>query len=127
MIKKQYSGYITIGRGECDETVNVDNYPISEEIEDHIQQHGNFLSVKYYVCKKECTLKEATKDFIGLLSGIGKSEYCIRYSETTGYLWTDQKLMVGGHDLIAELTSYEGKYLILCVEYNNQPIHQGES
>jgi hypothetical protein len=35
-----------------------------------------------------------------------------RYSETTGYLWTDEKLQVGGHDLIEELSGSAGKFLI---------------
>ena len=39
-----------------------------------------------------------------------------RYSEITGYLWTDEDLNVGGHDLLAELKGHVGKWLIMEVE-----------
>ncbi|MNJ80064.1 hypothetical protein D3C77_783070 [compost metagenome] len=42
--------------------------------------------------------------------------YGARYSELTGYLWTDEYLKVGGHDIIEELRSYVGKWLILEIE-----------
>ena len=120
MKDKQYSGYITIGCGEDDETVNVDGEPIAEDIEEDIKKYGNLLSVSYHICNKECTLEEAHNDFIGMITGIGEAEYCVRYSEMTGYLWTDQELKVGGHDLIKELTTYTGKYLILCITYDKE-------
>ena len=40
-------------------------------------------------------------------------QYIHRYSEETGYLWTDEKLEIGGHDILKELYSYIGKYLYL--------------
>jgi hypothetical protein len=39
-------------------------------------------------------------------------------SEYTGYLWTDEDLMVGGHDLLAELKSHLGKFCHLYVHYS---------
>lgn len=45
-----------------------------------------------------------------------KGEYVDQYSEITGCLWTDEELKVGGHDLLAELDSYNGKYLVMEVK-----------
>ena len=64
---------------------------------------------------------ELQEAFLGRLDGLGEVDFDIRYSEITGYLWTDEELKVGGHDLIEELTSYVGKYLYLKVTYSKIP------
>src|SRR5437868_3327415 len=40
------------------------------------------------------------------------------YSEITGYLWTDENLMVGGHDLLDELRSHKGSFVHLEIAYS---------
>lgn len=45
-------------------------------------------------------------------------DYCMHYSELTGYLWTDENLKVGGHNLIKILSNYLGKYLHLEVTFH---------
>ena len=47
-----------------------------------------------------------------------EADFNPRYSEITGYLWTDEELNVGGHDLMAELKSNVGKWLILEIVYD---------
>ncbi len=117
-----YKGLVGEGYGECDETICLNGEPIAETIQDDIRTHGDFLTVRYFVCDKECSLEQAKMDWVKTITGSGAAEYCQRYSEITGYLWTDQELNVGGHDLVEELTSTVGKYLILSIDYSKEDI-----
>lgn len=73
-------------------------------------------TVRYWTSAEETNIEamqEATaKQAIGKLDAL----YQHRYSECTGYLWTDEELNIGGHDLIEELKGDIGKYLILEME-----------
>lgn len=79
------------------------------------------ITVSYYITETECTLEEAQEDFVKKLYGISDGELTNAYSEITGYLWTDENLKIGGHDLVDELYSYSdfrdgsAKYCILKV------------
>ena len=47
-------------------------------------------------------------------------EYSHAYSEYTGYLWTDEKLVIGGHDLLNEIKGNIGKYIHLEIEKEDE-------
>jgi hypothetical protein len=57
--------------------------------------------------------------------GLGEADVGHRYSEITGYLWTDEEIMVGGHDLIEELHDHLGKFCHLEITYLAQDSHVG--
>jgi len=90
-----------------------ENEPLAVRLEfmDHKQ-----VTVRYWVCEQKCSKEDAAEDFLRTLMGLGVSDYGARYSEYTGYLWTDEDIQVGGHDILEELKSYLGEYLILEVE-----------
>ena len=77
---------------------------------------GRLVTVRYYICGSECTLEEAQESFLKQLSGVVETDIGAHYSEITGHLWTDEGVKIGGHDLIAELHSFIGKWLILLVD-----------
>ena len=87
--------------------------PLAEELE---WMGRKTVTVRYWITDKPATKEEAQEDFIGKIVGRAESKFGSHYSELTGYLWTDEDLKVGGHDLIAELRSNVGKWLILEVE-----------
>jgi len=93
------------------ESLAIEHTFISESLED---TNNKNVSIRYWISDTEITLEEAEQSYQEISMG-GKSEceYAAYYSEYTGYLWADEKLNVGGHDLIAELENYVGKYLIL--------------
>lgn len=75
------------------------------------------VTVRYWVSDQEIT-KEAAQDTVarelmGMASGKG---FQVHYSELSGYLWTDENIVVGGHSLIDQLRSFVGKWLILEIE-----------
>jgi hypothetical protein len=79
---------------------------------------GKQVTIRYWITDKQVTKEEAQETFLKTVMGIATDvTYYARYSEATGYLWTDEYLKVGGHDLLTELRSNVGKWLILEIEY----------
>lgn len=113
---KTYEGLLSIDSyGEADDILylsSVDD-PLAEELE---WMSGKNVTVRYWICDEKCTKEEAKEGFIKKLLGVAKVDFGQQYSEYTGYLWTDEELRVGGHNLLEELRSNIGKWLILEVE-----------
>ena len=85
-------------------------------------QNKQQVSVRYAINNTDNwpdTLDEIAADEVSRLSGDLVSDYGARYSEITGYLWTDEDLTVGGHDLIKIFRENAGKYLWLEVTYHD--------
>ncbi len=77
---------------------------------------GKYVSVRYHIIDKEMVLDEAEEHFLKRLYGVIETDVGHHYSEITGYLWTDEKINIGGHNLIAELHSWVGKFMILIID-----------
>lgn len=73
------------------------------------------VSLRYWTTQRQMTLEEANENQVRVLVGDLKADYGSRYSEYTGYLWTDEEVNVGGHDLLEELKSHVGEWLIMDV------------
>lgn len=56
----------------------------------------------------------------GGITGDKDIDYGHRYSELTGYLWTDDKFVVGGHDMNVELRSHMGKWCTLRITVHEE-------
>lgn len=113
---KTYQGLLSIGdHGESDDVLFLSGHdePLAEELE---WMDGQVVTVRYWVTNEECTRDQAVESFVLTCMGAAKAEFQACYSEYTGYLWTDEFLNVGGHDLLAELKSHAGKWLILEIE-----------
>jgi hypothetical protein len=79
--------------------------------------HGKQVTVRYWISDNEQTKEQLKENQLLAISGAVYADYGACYSELTGYLWTDETLKVGGHDLIYELQSNVGKYLYMEVDY----------
>lgn len=77
------------------------------------------VSVRYWISESNKTLEQLQENQLLSISGASEADYGDRYSDITGYLWTDQDLKIGGHDLFNELIGHVGKYLYMEVVYNN--------
>lgn len=81
---------------------------------------GEQVTVYYYITDKKCTLEEAQEQFLKMLYvGEADCEFHARYSDITGYLWTDENLIIGGHDLLGEIRSHLDSYLVLEIEVHD--------
>ena len=117
---KTYTGLLSLHSwGEADDILFLSELtdPVAEELE---WMNGKNVTVRYWITDSKVTRDEAAEDFIRNLIGVAETRLGSRYSEMTGYLWTDEDLKVGGHDLLDELKSNVGKWLILEVEDNTE-------
>jgi hypothetical protein len=73
------------------------------------------VTVRYWTAAHEMSDEDIKRTAIEELLGLATVNYGARYSEITGYLWTDENFKVGGHDMIERLKSDIGKYLLLEV------------
>jgi hypothetical protein len=114
-----YAGWLSLGgwpRGEddgCEECVFLSDSdePLFDRIQDEAHPNGRTVFVRWWWADKEASREELSTEFT--MSVLGASKLCFgaRYSEATGYLWTDNEFIVGGHDLNTELGSLQGKWV----------------
>lgn len=73
----------------------------------------------YHITSDPLTWNEAQSRYAALVLGLDKLEVNIshRYSDLTGYLWTDEELNYEGHDLLKELKDSVEKYIALKYIY----------
>jgi hypothetical protein len=113
---KTYQGLLSIQpHGEYDEALYISSVdaPLADEL---AWIAGKIVTVRYWITDKPCTKDEAQEAAILQIMGLADVDFGARYSEATGYLWTDEELNIGGHDLLAELKSNVGKWCILEIE-----------
>lgn len=87
------------------------NDPLAEALESSIADKT--VTCRYWITDQQCSRDKAQEQFLKMIHGATDIEFGSRYSELTGYLWTDEEVNIGGHDLIRELKSHVGKWLIL--------------
>lgn len=103
--------YLTADRAHLEDD------PLASVIEHDMWRYGQYLSVHYHIADVEQTTEQFDEALAHMLVGYTKADVGHHYSEITGYLWTDEKIQVGGHDLISGLHSYLGKYCQLTITY----------
>jgi hypothetical protein len=96
------------------------NDPLADAVEDDIDSFGRYLTVRYFITDVERSAEELDEALAKQVIGYGKAEFHHRYSEITGYLWTDEELKVGGHDLLDELRSHKGKFVHLEIVFSKE-------
>lgn len=115
-----YTGRVRVGTYNEEEAdvVFLGETNLARCVLNDIDQHGSYLSTSYYVSDVPLSEEQLQIEFLKCLDGDATAQYAVMYSEITGYLGTEQDLTIGGHDLLAELRSYEGKYVWLKIGYN---------
>ena len=82
-----------------------DSEPLARVVQEAAREDLPFWSVRYFVSDQERHGDEWTEALLGKLCGRADVEYRDVYSDITGYLWTEETLVVGGHDILGELAS----------------------
>jgi len=116
MSKKTYQGMLALHSwGEADDILFLSSIadPLAKELS---WMCGENVTVRYWIVDNKCTRDEAVEAAMLIVMGAIDVDIYSRYSEMTGYLWTNEDLNVGGHDLLEELKSNVGKWLIMEVE-----------
>ena len=94
--------------------------PLADVIREDVDELGGYLSVRYWTAEIPRSDDDMITGTLRELDGEGDVEYCHRYSEITGYLWTDEDIKIGGHDLLAELRAQVGRYCLLEIGYSKE-------
>lgn len=122
--KKIYRGFLKIAsNGEDSDVLFLAKTPadegviLAEMVGEDINTLGNFVSVRYFTADEEMSIDELTIDLVKQASGVADARHRMRYSEITGYLYTDEDLQIGGHDLLYELKGHAGRFCHLEVEF----------
>lgn len=112
---QRYRGILRLGTyGEGEDILFLgDDDPLAEIVSDDIDRYGRYLTVRYWTADAPQDDDAIAEGAIKQLFGEGDAEFNQRYSDITGYLWTDEDLNVGGHDLLAELGAQAGRYCLL--------------
>ena len=117
MTTKTYQGLLSLHScGEYDEALYLSS--LRESLADELGWMRNkTVTVRYWITDKPCTKDEAQQAAMLQIMGLADVDFGARYSDITGYLWTDEDLNIGGHDLLTELKSNIGKWLILEIDF----------
>jgi hypothetical protein len=108
--KINWDGYLNSDADSCLAIQTDDeNLIFAEFFEENLL--GKNVSVNYYISDKKLSREELEKQHLEKIFGVVDAECYPVYSDVTGYLWTEEKCRIGGHDLFEELFNYEGKYI----------------
>lgn len=86
-----------------------------------------FVTVRFGITNKKTTLEAFQEAYLKFIySGESETQYSPYYSEITGYLWTEEKFKVGGHDILEILKNYMGQFLVmeLIIHHAGEPEDQ---
>ena len=120
METKTYAGQVSVrDYGDSDDVlfISSNDDPLAEILERDIS--GRTVTARYWITEKEASKEEAQESFIRQIMGVAESIFQARYSDITGYLWTDEDIKIGGHDLLGELEGCAGKWLILEIDIHS--------
>ena len=125
--ERVYEGVITIRPcGEDDDALWLDPEPevyapLAQQIAEDIEEHGNTVTVSYWIADGPRTLGQLIENEAKQLAGALDADYHQVHSDITGYLWTDATLEIGGHDLLAELETHAGRWCRLSIRFGVKP------
>ena len=94
--------------------IGEDSQPIAEIFEKDFE--AKKVTVRYWISDTEKTKNQLQESILRKVVGAVDANYDDVYSELTGYLWTDENLNIGGHDLLKEIRSYLGNFIYLEVD-----------
>ncbi len=122
----RYRGILAVRyHGEADDILFLDNTgrrsydePLAETISDDLDRCGRYASVRYWTADAPLPDDAIAESAVRAMLGDLEAEYAACYSDVTGYLWTDEDINVGGHDLLEELKAQAGRYLLLEISYS---------
>ena len=84
---------------------------IHEKLSDLVRYEDINAHVRFHVTDKQMMFEELNDNVLNKLEGCADTSYYHRFSDITGYLWTEQKIIINNHDIIETIYSMiGGKY-----------------
>ena len=120
---KVYRGFLSLGSsGEGDDILHIGEEILAEVLGSDLQDYGPYVSVQYYTTISDTPFEVIQEEYLKTVMGLSEADFGHRYSEITGYLWTDESWQVGGHDLIGLLTMDIGRFCHLMVVFHAEEV-----
>lgn len=90
-----------------------------EEIAKDREEYGPFITCRYVISQWKTTIDDAETRLLEYMDGdrIGTED---QWSEITGYLWTDDYLVFGGHNIAKELERNVGRYCVIECRFQKE-------
>ena len=97
-----------------------DGFPLTKKMEDKLGWGKYCASVRMVTGSTPIDPTKVEETIIECFEGDAKGEYYHRYSDYTGYLWTEENFIVGGHDIPNILRSHMDEYIHMEIELYKQ-------
>lgn len=94
----------------------VGQFPLTKEMEDRCDWLDSYASIQMLTGNTPIDVDHIDETKIVSMMGLIESEYYHRYSDYTGYLWTEEGFKCGGHDIPKILYSHMGEYIHMEIE-----------
>lgn len=91
--------------------------PLAEELESEIS--GKTVSASWFISDTKKEENEFIENGILTICGCCHADYGAVYSGVTGYLWTNEEVKIGDHDLIEIIHRNIGKYILLKIKIHS--------
>jgi len=101
--------------GESKETV-VNSFPFTKEMEEKCGWSRKYASIQMLTGDTPIDMEHIDETKVVSMEGEVHSTYYHRYSDYTGYLWTEEGFKCGGHDIRKILQSHMGEYIHMEIE-----------
>lgn len=101
--------------GSAEEVV-VGEFPFTKRMEEKCGWYNKYASIQMLTGDTPIDMDHIDETKIVSMEGDVSSHYYHRYSDYTGYLWTEEGFKCGGHDVPEILKSYMGKYIHMEIE-----------
>jgi hypothetical protein len=114
-----YSGFISLRNANNEGPDDIlylsgINQPLVDAMQSRIRKKQ--VSVQYWLSACKLPPEQMKELWLQKVLGYADVKYNVAYSDYTGYLWTDEDLKIGGHDLLAELKTHVDQYLYMEIE-----------
>ena len=94
----------------------VGEFPLTKEMEHACGWYGMYASVQMLTGDTPIDMDHIDETKVVSMMGEVESKYYHRYSDYTGYLWTEEGFKCGGHDIPKILHSHMGEYIHMEIE-----------
>ena len=77
---------------------------LAEAVKDVVGWGGKTMTVQYHLSSEPMSFYDLEEHLAKTALGLVKAEFYHRYSDLTGYLWTEEEIKVGNHDILKEIS-----------------------
>lgn len=94
----------------------IGEFPLTKEMEDRCGWGGKYASIQMLTGSTPIDMDHIDETKVVSMMGEVSSVYYHRYSDYTGYLWTEEGFKCGGHDIPKILSTHMGEYIHMEIE-----------